>query len=377
MITLSRHIEILLLDHDCVIIPGLGGFIANQVSSRYSDNGDNLFLPPYRTIGFNQQLSINDGLLVQSYMQAYDAAYPEACLQMEKDINELIIQLDVNGSYTLNGIGTLTKSIENGITFTAPEAGILTPSLYGLYSVEVKNLDAVKQEKEIQKAISQTSVLPIQRESEVIAAANNSSENVNNNKTSEESISKNNNNNNSKEITIRLHKKWMEFSAAAAAAVILFFLFTFPSLKSEDKMSDTCVASTVYVGKPEDLPKNPIANKKKYSNSNSSTTIAVKNEQKQNLNAVNNTTTTKKEADNKEKKDYVIVLASRVSSKNAKLFIDNLSAQGFKEARLIKDGKNRVVYSAYATYSDAYNALQELNKQNPAFSEAWVLHINN
>ena len=62
MISLARHIELLLLEHDCVIVPGLGGFIANHTEARYTGDEEHLFLPPYRTIGFNQQLQVNDGL---------------------------------------------------------------------------------------------------------------------------------------------------------------------------------------------------------------------------------------------------------------------------------------------------------------------------
>ena len=35
MIELSRHIESLLLDNDCVIVPELGGFIAHYQSAYY------------------------------------------------------------------------------------------------------------------------------------------------------------------------------------------------------------------------------------------------------------------------------------------------------------------------------------------------------
>ena len=63
MIELARHIEILLLENDCVIIPDFGGFIAHYQPARYIKE-ENLYLPPVRTIGFNPQLTINDGLLV-------------------------------------------------------------------------------------------------------------------------------------------------------------------------------------------------------------------------------------------------------------------------------------------------------------------------
>ena len=57
MIELERHIEILLLDNDCVIVPEFGGFMAQHTNARYSEV-DNTFLPPIRTIGFNPQLNL-------------------------------------------------------------------------------------------------------------------------------------------------------------------------------------------------------------------------------------------------------------------------------------------------------------------------------
>jgi hypothetical protein len=65
-----------------------------------------------------------------------------------------------------------------------------------------------------------------------------------------------------------------------------------------------------------------------------------------------------------------------VTAKNAQLFIDNLNGQGFNEARYVTGEKNRVVYSGYSTYTEATNALIGLRKQNSAFEEAWVLHMN-
>ena len=35
MIELVKHIEILLLENDCVIVPGLGGFIAHNRPAQY------------------------------------------------------------------------------------------------------------------------------------------------------------------------------------------------------------------------------------------------------------------------------------------------------------------------------------------------------
>ena len=88
MIELAKHIEILLLDNDCVIVPEFGGFMAHHVNSVY-DEEDGLFLPPRRTLGFNSQLYINDSLLAQSYVEAYDISYPDAMNRIESEVREM------------------------------------------------------------------------------------------------------------------------------------------------------------------------------------------------------------------------------------------------------------------------------------------------
>ena len=88
VIELERHIEILLLSNDCVIVPDFGGFMAHHVDARY-DGRDNMFLPPLRTIGFNPQLTMNDSLLALSYVEAYDISYPDALSRIAEDVREI------------------------------------------------------------------------------------------------------------------------------------------------------------------------------------------------------------------------------------------------------------------------------------------------
>ena len=107
VIELDRHIEILLLSNDCVIVPDLGGFMTHHVEARYDEDGC-IFLPPLRTLGFNPQLTMNDSLLAQSYVEAYDLSYPEALRRIEEEVNELKQHIETEGSYELNDIGTLS-----------------------------------------------------------------------------------------------------------------------------------------------------------------------------------------------------------------------------------------------------------------------------
>ena len=134
MIELSKHIESLLLKHDCVIVPGLGGFVTQYVPARRIDD-EMLFLPPCRSVGFNPQLTLNDGLLVQSYMQAYDTNYPETVKLINNSVQQLKIQLQEEGEYELSGIGKLTLGVGGKYNFIPCEAGVLSPELYGLDAV--------------------------------------------------------------------------------------------------------------------------------------------------------------------------------------------------------------------------------------------------
>ena len=81
--TLAQHIEKLLADNDCVIVPHLGGFISCYSPAQWIEK-DNLFLPPGRMTGFNPRLTINDGLLVQSYMAERHISFAEASRQVQR-----------------------------------------------------------------------------------------------------------------------------------------------------------------------------------------------------------------------------------------------------------------------------------------------------
>ena len=115
--------------------------MTHNINARYEEQ-EHLFLPPLRTLGFNPQLNINDSLLVQSYIEAYDISYPEALQRIEDEVEELRQHLQNEGSYELNDIGTLALNEDGNYVFTPCEAGILTPALYGLSSVEMNRLDA-------------------------------------------------------------------------------------------------------------------------------------------------------------------------------------------------------------------------------------------
>ena len=94
-----------------MIVPDFGGFIAHHVEARY-DADEKLWLPPFRTLGFNQQLRLNDSLLAQSYVDAYDMSYPDALRQIENEVEELkdILNAEERDASELPGIGEIAPN---------------------------------------------------------------------------------------------------------------------------------------------------------------------------------------------------------------------------------------------------------------------------
>lgn len=218
MINLARHIEILLLENDCVVIPGIGGFITNAEEARFLEQEWQM-MPPYRSVRFNQALKNNDGLLVQSYMNIYDASFPAAQKQMQMDIDEMMDQLNLTGEYTMENIGTLRMDINRNISLETDESGINTPWFYGLSSFALEPVAAIEKQREIATAIEQTSVLPV-------TSAGSDEEK-------------------SKTVVLKFNRHWIDIAVSAAAAVILFFLISY---SSEPKATtDTLTASAVNI----------------------------------------------------------------------------------------------------------------------------------
>ena len=70
-----EHIEQLLLRNDCVIVPGLGGFVANRTAAEVTGA---FVVPSRRIMLFNVLLTYNDGLLAQEYMRCDRLTFQQA-----------------------------------------------------------------------------------------------------------------------------------------------------------------------------------------------------------------------------------------------------------------------------------------------------------
>lgn len=130
---IEQYISDLLYEHDCVIIPGLGGFIGNYTPARINPFHHNFF-PPYKSLLFNINLKQNDGLLANRIVQDNMISYEEAMESIRSFVNHCKILLKEGKKIRLENIGTLYIDNKRTLQFDQDkEANYLLES-YGLTS---------------------------------------------------------------------------------------------------------------------------------------------------------------------------------------------------------------------------------------------------
>lgn len=139
MKTLARHIDLLLRENDCVILPGFGGFIAHTVPAYYVSE-EHLYYPPSRSISFNSAITMNDGLLAQSYMRSYQVDYARATYMIDVAVENLRDELDERGEVELPHIGVIKQDVYQVLQFVPEASGIASPKNFGLGSFFMKEL---------------------------------------------------------------------------------------------------------------------------------------------------------------------------------------------------------------------------------------------
>lgn len=370
---LERHIEILLLSNDCVIVPDFGGFMAHHVDARY-DGRDNMFLPPLRTVGFNPQLKMNDSLLAQSYVEAYDISYPEAIDRLANEVAEIRQRLENEGKYEINNIGTIYLNEDGNYTFEPCEAGILTPNYYGLGGFDMlplstqENEPTVTFEKPNSTNIAENiEINQEEKQAEPVVALQNA--------TANSVFDVNDDDEKPSAEFILIKKSWLRNLAAACIAIIAFFAISTPLRTPNVQTSKIDTGMLTRIMPKELVTQNTHQTKLASKAENSEKVLKINPETNKDANDEAN----EKKIDQAELKSakpyYGIVLASRVTKRNAANYVETLQAKGFKAAKVVITATNvKVVYGSYDTEGQAYKALHDF-RNNEVFADGWITKV--
>ena len=129
MIALTEHIEYLLTQHECVIVPDLGAFIVRYVPARW-DSSQTTLLPPSKCVAFNPSVTDNDGLLVNSVRRRHSLPYEKAVSAIADEVATMRHQLDTDGEISLGRLGSLTQGSESTLEFVPRQGDSLVDSRY-------------------------------------------------------------------------------------------------------------------------------------------------------------------------------------------------------------------------------------------------------
>lgn len=133
MLDLGHYIVHLLLTHDCVIVPGFGGFVSNYQDATH-DESTHTFAPPSKMIVFNSSLSHNDGLLINCVAEQLGIDYDEAEQQVRQNVDEAWLILERGDIFKLEGIGSFSYNDNSALSFEPHLTENLLTDSYGLFA---------------------------------------------------------------------------------------------------------------------------------------------------------------------------------------------------------------------------------------------------
>jgi nucleoid DNA-binding protein len=125
------HVKSLLHQHDCVIVPGFGGFVCNREPAKI-DQVSHVITPPSRKVVFNQNLKTNDGLLAGYLAQKEQLNYSQAIQLVEQTVASTLAILHEKKTYAVDLFGNFRLNADANYVFLPDKRNNYLVSSYGL-----------------------------------------------------------------------------------------------------------------------------------------------------------------------------------------------------------------------------------------------------
>ncbi len=150
---IARYIGDLLYDYECVVIPGLGGFLTNDKPASIQPNTHH-FRPPYKQIMFNAYLKTNDGLLVNYIAREENIAYKEAKAQVDKFVYLCDQALKSGKRINFHKVGSLYLNKKGIIVFEQDHSVNYNADAFGLTSFVSPAVRRTSPEEKLREAVA-------------------------------------------------------------------------------------------------------------------------------------------------------------------------------------------------------------------------------
>jgi len=134
MMTVETLIGDLLLQHNCVVVPNFGGFVAQRISAQL-DFEKGVMLPARKSVLFNRSLVNNDGLLITALAQQNELSYPQSTSEVDHTVANWQQQLQDGQRISIDRVGILYMDSERNLCFEQDRFFNLLLESYGLSAV--------------------------------------------------------------------------------------------------------------------------------------------------------------------------------------------------------------------------------------------------
>lgn len=332
MLRLTTHIERLLLAHDCVIVPGLGGFVLQRIPAFY-DSAKACFVPMRKEVVFNTTLQHNDGLLCESYMQAYQVSFQEAQRMMERDIEELKSVLYDEGRVSLGFMGSFSVGEEKQVVFEPNGPELMSVYSYGLGAFQMPTL------------------AELQSPAQSVSGLDNGRKDV---------------------FYIPVSRRLLRTVAASVAAVSLFLLVSTPVRDVNPSAYKASFVPTEMVGYPSVVPVVENTRKAEVLEVETPREPLVPETPASEAKPAGKKEEAKPVPEQPDRKMYHLVIASFPDKKQADEFLGKVDRKACPRVSVIeRGGKFRIYADRFDNREEAESSLEVLRK-DARFKDAWL-----
>ncbi len=162
MISLIQHIEYLMMNNDCVVIPGWGALIAQYSESFYNEKS-HVIQKPQRQVAFNAAVNHNDGLLAQSLIRRERITYTQAVQCIDQNVESFKKLLAQGDELSFGRLGFFHATSKGHIEFVPFYHETANDEYFGLRSVKFRTLAEIQAEQQAQQQFEQAVAAAMQR----------------------------------------------------------------------------------------------------------------------------------------------------------------------------------------------------------------------
>lgn len=306
---INRHIATLLRRHDCVIVPGIGAFVATRIDAHF-DRATGRFLPPARVLSFNPAITHDDGLLADSLSRRMKISFEQARERVEAESRLMSRRLKAEGSVAIARVGSLMRRPDAGLEFIADQSWLMRlPAVICSHRTEQPLIEVIR---------------PVAEPSKKVAV-----------------------------VRVPLHVRRLRAAAAAVILCIIGFALSTP-IDLERAQNATLAAPSFTAPEPPRFEPLPAPAGMELS-------IAL---------APSDGIVSARKPEPEKPKPYVVIVASLPSLDQARKYISNSSTPGL---RILQSGDKFRIYAAEGTtQEEAMANAGAIDGFRAAFPDAWI-----